>query len=215
MEETIKPTFGQKHPLLKDALSLAGFIIAVVVGTVFLNTFVFRSYNVVGGSMENTLAEEDRVIVDRLSVSWAHFYGQEYLPKRGQVVVFANGDASGKLTCDAPKNVIDQYIIKRVIAFSGERVVVKDGVLTVYNEEYPDGHVYDEDWRVDENNGPKKDVSGEIDVVVPDGELFVSGDNREGTRSLDSRNGLGTVPLCRIIGPVVLRIFPFNQIRTF
>lgn len=215
MEETIKPTFGQKHPLLKDALSLAGFIIAVVLGTVFLNTFVFRSYNVVGGSMENTLAEEDRVIVDRLSVSWAHFYGQEYLPKRGQVVVFANGDASGKLTCDAPKNVIDQYIIKRVIAFSGERVVVKDGVLTVYNEEYPDGHVYDEDWRVDENNGPKKDVSGEIDVVVPDGELFVSGDNREGTRSLDSRNGLGTVPLCRIIGPVVLRIFPFNQIRTF
>ena len=215
MEETIKPTFGQKHPLLKDALSLAGFIIAVVVGTVFLNTFVFRSYNVVGGSMENTLAEEDRVIVDRLSVSWAHFYGQEYLPKRGQVVVFANGDASGKLTCDAPKNVIDQYIIKRVIAFSGERVVVKDGVLTVYNEEYPDGHVYDEDWRVDENNGPKKDVSGEIDVVVPDGELFVSGDNREGTRSLDSRNGLGTVPLCRIIGPVVLRVFPFNQIRTF
>ena len=40
----------------------------------FLNAFVFRSYNVVGGSMENTLHNDDRVIVNRLPVTWAHFW---------------------------------------------------------------------------------------------------------------------------------------------
>lgn len=213
--EEIQPKFFQKHPLLKDALSLVIFIFCVVVGTMFLNAFVFRSYNVVGGSMENTLLQDDRVIVNRLAVSWSHFIGQEYVPERGQIIVFANGAASGALTCDAPNDILDQYIIKRVIAFPGERVVVKDSVLTVYNDEHPDGFVYDDEWRVDENNGPKKNVSGDVDMTVPAGELFVSGDNREGLSSKDSRNGLGTVPYCRIVGPVVMRIFPLNRFRLF
>ena len=52
-------------------------------------------------------------------------------------------------------------------------------------------------------------------MVVPEGELFVSGDNREGSNSWDSRNGLGTIPYCRIVGPVVMRLFPLDKIRTF
>ena len=83
--EQIEVTFFQKHPLLKDLLSLAGFILAVVLGTVFLNTFIYRSYNVVGGSMENTLHGDDRVIVNRAAVSWAHFTGNEYVPERGRL----------------------------------------------------------------------------------------------------------------------------------
>ena len=67
--EEMEATFFQKHPLLKDLLSLAGFIIAIVLGTIFLNTFIYRSYNVVGGSMENTLHGDDRVIVNRAAVS--------------------------------------------------------------------------------------------------------------------------------------------------
>ena len=109
----------------------------------------------------------------------------------------------------------DQYIIKRVIAFPGERVTVKDGVLTVYNEEHPNGFSPDEATRVDENNGPKEYSSGEVDMIVPDGEIFVAGDNREGSHSFDSRSGLGTVPYCRIIGPAAIRIYPFDKIRTF
>ena len=222
----MKPTFFQKHPVLRDALSLAGFIAAIVLGTLFLNTYIYRSYNVVGGSMENTLHNDDRVIVNRAAVSWAHLMGEEYVPDRGQIIVFANEDeqkvkeykAAGvknPVTCNTPDNVSDQYIIKRVIAFPGERVTVKDGVMKIYNEEHPDGFVYDTDWRIAEDNGPKEYTSGEVDVIVPEGELFVSGDNREGSNSWDSRNGLGTIPYCRIIGPVVLRLFPFDKIRLF
>lgn len=213
--EQVKPSFLKKHPLLRDLLSLGLFVLAVVVGTFVLNAYVYRSYDVVGQSMENTLHNEDRVIVNRFAVSWAHFLGQEYMPKRGQVIVFVNGSASGPLTCGVPAGQKDQYLIKRVIAFPGERVTVKDGVLTVYNDEHPDGFNPDELTRVDENNGPKAYSSGDVDTIVPAGEIFVAGDNREGSHSFDSRSGLGTIPLCRIVGPVILRLYPFDAIRTF
>lgn len=176
--------------------------------------------------MENTLHEDDRVIVNRAAVSWSHFIGQEYIPERGQIIVFLNENASvvkkyqaegvkNPMTCSVPSGVSDQYIIKRVIAFPGERVVVKNGTMTIYNEEHPEGFIYDKSWRTDNNEGPKEYTSGEIDLVVPEDELFVSGDNREGSHSWDSRNGLGTIPYCRIIGPVVLRLFPLDKIKLF
>lgn len=222
----MEPTFFQKHPLLKDLISLGLFIIAIILGTVFLNTYIYRSYNVVGASMENTLHGDDRVIVNRAAVSWAHFTGNEYVPERGQIIVFLNEDEEAvakyksegvehPMTCSVPSNVSDQYIIKRVIAFPGERVTVKDGIMKVYNDEHPEGFVYDTEWRQSDTDGPKEYTSGEVDTTIPAGELFVSGDNREGSHSWDSRNGLGTIPYCRIIGPVAFRLFPFDKIRTF
>lgn len=227
----MKPKFFDKHPLFKDILSLGSFIVAIVLGTLFLNTYIYRSYNVVGVSMENTLHNDDRVIVNRAAVSWAHFMGQEYIPERGQIIVFMNEDekaaaaykAAGvenPVTCTVPDNVADQYIIKRVIAFPGERVVVKNGTMTIYawdeeKNDWNDGIIYDEEWRTSDTDGPKEHTSGEVDMIVPNGELFVSGDNREGSNSWDSRNGLGTIPFCRIVGPVAFRLFQFDKIRAF
>ncbi len=215
METQPKTSYLTRHPLLKDALSLIAFIACVVVGTILLNAYVFRSYNVVGSSMENTFHEDDRVIVNRIPVTWSHFLGKEYVPKRGEVIVFMNGPATGPLTCNPPADDSNKYLIKRVIAFPGEPVVLKGGVLTVYNDEHPEGFDPDEETRVDENNGPKSEIYGEVDMIVPSGELFVAGDNREGLHSLDSRSGLGTIPYCRVIGPVALRIYPINKVQIF
>ena len=118
----METTFFQKHPLLKDILSLTIFVVAIAACTLFLNTYIYRSYNVVGSSMENTLHNDDRVIVNRAAVSWAHFLGQEYVPERGEIIVFASEDEekvneyraqgiTNPVTCSVPENGTNQYII--------------------------------------------------------------------------------------------------------
>jgi len=199
----MEATFLQRHPFLKDVLSISAFIAAVLVGTLLINTFVFRSFSVIGPSMETTLYTNDRLVVNRLPVTWAQLQNKTYVPDRGQVIVFKNPNYSTGLG--------DEYIVKRVIAFAGERVILKNGQYTVYNSQFPEGFNPD-----DANHGePGSPTSGETDTVVPKDELFVSGDHRQGSFSLDSRNGLGTIPYYDVVGPVGLRIFPFDKIRTF
>ncbi len=153
--------------------------------------------------MESTLFTNDRLVVNRLPVTWAHLQNKSYVPDRGQIIVFKNPLFSASMN--------DEYIVKRVIAFSGERVLLKDGQYTVFNQANPKGFNPD-----DANHGePGIPTSGAIDEIVPDGELFVSGDHRQGNYSLDSRNGLGTIPLYDVIGPVSIRLYPFDKIRSF
>lgn len=196
-------SFLDRHPFFRDALSISFFIACVLVGTLLINTFIFRSFSVVGPSMESTMYTGDRLIVNRLPVTWSQLQNKQYMPDRGQIIVFKNP----KYTA----GIAEEYIVKRVIAFPGERVVLKDGSYTIYNKDNPDGFNPD-----DSNNGePGSPTSGAVDMIVPSGELFVSGDHREGNFSMDSRNGLGTIPLYDVVGPVSLRIFPFDKIRTF
>ena len=201
----MEASYFSRHPLLKDGLNLAIFVVLVIIGTVLINTFIFRSYNVVGPSMESTLYTGDRLLVSRLPVTWSHIRGESYVPKRGQVIVFENPQVT------ASGNVEDKYIVKRVIAFAGERVVLKNGHYTVYNEGHPNG--FNPDEKTPDVTAPT--TTGEVDTVVPENEIFVSGDHREGTYSYDSRNGLGTIPLYDVIGPAKLRIFPFTKLRGF
>ena len=199
----MEASYFTRHPFAKDVVQLIIFIVCVVIGTILINTFVFRSYNVVGPSMEETLYTGDRLIVNRLPVTWANLRGEQYIPERGQIIVFKNPHYS--------RGIEDEYIVKRVIGLSGERVVLKDGVFTVYNEEFPGGFNPDDD-----NNGePGTPTTGEVNTVVPEGSLFVAGDHRTGSYSYDSRNGLGTIPLYDVIGPVGIRIFPFTEVRFF
>lgn len=193
----------QRHPFVKDVLNIVIFITCVLVGTLVINTFIFRSFNVEGPSMEKTLYTGDRLIVNRLPVTWTQLQNKQYTPERGQVIVFKNpmyNSGAG-----------DEYIVKRVIAFAGERVTVKNGTLTVYNSEHPNGFHPDDATR----GGPGSPTSGDVDTTVTDGTIFVSGDHRQDNFSYDSRNGLGLIPLYDIVGPVGLRIYPLTGIRTF
>jgi signal peptidase I len=196
-------TFLKRHPLLRDTINITIFIACVLIGTLFINTFIFRSFSVVGPSMEKTLYTGDRLIVNRLPVTWAQIQNKVYTPSRGQIIVFKNPRYTD--------GIGDEYIVKRVIAFPGERVIISGGHYIVYNNQHPTGFNPDDD-----NHGePGSPTSGSVDTIVPSGELFVSGDHRQASYSYDSRNGLGTIPLYDVVGPVSIRIFPFDKIRTF
>lgn len=195
-------SFLDRHQGLKDLFGLIVFVFFVLIGTLFINAFVFRSFNVEGPSMENTLFTGDRLIVNRLPVTWAQVQNKSYVPERGQVIVFKN-----------PKYIPglgEEYIVKRVIAFPGEHVTLKNGSFKVCDNKNLNCFNPDELTK-----GPQQPTDGEVDMVVPAAELFVSGDHRQEGYSSDSRNGLGTIPYYDIVGPVALRIFPFNKIQTF
>lgn len=201
-------SFFDRHPAVRDGLQFVVFVVLVLIGTLFINTFVFRSFNVVGPSMESTMFTGDRLIVNRTAVTAAQIRGEPYLPQRGQIIVFRNPQfvAGGR----------DEYIVKRVIGFAGERVVVRNGTVTVYNDDHPDGFNPDAADGLPGRPGPGSPTSGNDDAVVPEGTLYVIGDHREGSHSCDSRgNCLGMIPLYDVIGPVSLRIWPVTKLSTY
>ena len=190
-----------KHQQLKDVLNIVFFIVAVIIGAWLINLILFRSFDVSGPSMETTLFTGDRLIVNRVPVTISAIEHKDYMPSRGHVIVFKNPlySVTGS----------DEYIVKRVIGLPGERVVVSGGSVRVYNTDSPGGfNPYDG------VNIKQIPVIGNVDRTVPEGEIFVIGDNRSGEYSLDSRNGLSTIPLGDIIGPVAVRIYPFTKIST-
>lgn len=179
-------------------ISLFQLVIGAVVLAAIINSFIFQSYQVFGMSMSNTLHEGDRLIISKVSRSLSHLTG-EYVPSRGDIIVFKSPISP------------DIQLIKRVIALPGERVTVKNGEITVYNDENPNGFNPDDAY-------PElmpKEKTGDIETVVGEGEIFVSGDNRVTGASLDSRNELGNVPIENIVGELVLRVFPLDQASFF
>ncbi len=194
---------SKKRSVIRDIAGIAIFFGLVFIGYLMINAFVFRSFNVEGPSMEKTMYTGDKLVVNKIPVTVAAIQGKEYVPERGHAIVFNNPDYSlmGR----------DEYIVKRVIAYEGEKVVVKNGKVTVFNQSHPKGFNPDSLTR-DSEGSP---TTGDVIRTVPKGEIFVMGDHRTGNYSFDSRNGLGTIPLKNIVGPVGLRIFPFQDFRIF
>ncbi len=149
--------------------------------------------------MEATLSNNDRLIVDKLPRTIARITHNDYIPHRGDIIIFKQRNLPGAQGAS-------KTLIKRVIGLPGDRVVVKDGSLIVYNAEHPDGFSPDSGYAV------QKPTTGNVDIKLGTGQIFVCGDNRP--NSEDSRY-FGPIDSDQIIGKLVLRFWPVSKADSF
>ncbi|MBM7601662.1 signal peptidase I [Virgibacillus halotolerans] len=165
-------------------------VILFAIGIAYLcRSFVFASYVVDGESMEPTLEDRDLLMVNKV------IYSLKDVDQFDVIVFHANKQ--------------EDYV-KRVIGLPGDRIAYKNDVLYVNGEhvEEPFLHAFVKashtmphttDFDLEEKTGETK---------VPEGQLFVMGDNRED--SLDSRS-IGFISIEQIVGKVGIRYWPLSH----
>ena len=162
-------------------------VIAVIIAAIILA--FFKPIIVQQESMQPNFYSGDYLITSRQAY---RLFGQ---PERGDVIVFKSHlyDEKGK----------QKNLIKRIIGLPGDTVEIKNGDV------YINGELLQEEYVAEQG------LSGEMEAVtVPEGRLFVMGDNRR--VSQDSRSPeVGTIEMESIVGKVVIRLYPFNQIKVF
>lgn len=187
--------------LFAATLEIAVLFITALVLAIFLQAFFIKPFIIPSPSMEPTLQEGDRVLVDRLTY---HFRR----PRKGEVVVFrfnpgdpANATQGGNplsRSLDVLAEVLNithqeaMPFIKRVVGVGGDVVELREGQLYVNDELYPADYEYVSDG----SNGRWE---------VPAGTVMVMGDNRP--NSNDSRRW-GFVPYGAIIGRAIAIWWP-------
>jgi signal peptidase I len=171
----LKPLAGF---LLRTLRELVETVLPAVLIALFINAFLAQATVVRGQSMEPTLYDNERVIVEKIS------YRLTGGPRRGDVVVLRLEGAHDML-------------IKRVVALPGETVAVQGGQVFV------DGMPLTEAWAV-RQGGPDYPPT-----LVPEGHIFVMGDNR--SHSNDSRS-FGPVPLKDVIGHAIFVYWPPDEV---
>jgi signal peptidase I len=166
-----------------------------------LRTFVIQVFFIPSGSMEPTLQVHDRMVVEKVTYRFRDI-------SRGDVIVFEGEDSGFAPQSSGIQRVVrgvGQFVgiipadardfVKRVIGLPGDEVVIEDGIVSVngveLDEPYADLDTYDGTHR------------------VPDGSLFVMGDNRR--NSSDSRYSLGFIDTDDVVGRAVLRIWPLSD----
>ena len=175
---------------------LRSLIIDIVIAVLLASAVLYfiRPTIVKQTSMEDTLHENDYMIMYRQAY-------RKHDPERGDIIIFQSSltdEDSGR----------DKLLIKRVIGLPGDQLMISD------NQLYINGEPYIEDYLRDGYTPAfERPAEGET-YTVPEGCYFCMGDNRAG--SVDSRRfEVGDVQRDAIKGKVVLRLFPFNRIRTF
>ncbi|MDQ1121952.1 signal peptidase I [Microbacterium trichothecenolyticum] len=194
-------------------------LIALVV-SFLVKTFVVRSFYIPSASMENTLMINDRILVDELTPRFGEY-------SRGDVVVFRDPGGWLDTAPSAPRSPVvegvdwvlslfglaapdsEDHLIKRVIGVAGDHVVCCNalGQTTV------NGVPLDETY-VRLPPGATAPEPVPYDVTVPEGSLWVLGDNRNSSR--DSRfnqdqPGHGFVPVDNVVGRAFLKTWPLDR----
>lgn len=187
-----------KPGLQKELFDWLDIIVSSVIAVVIIFTFFFRVVTIKGKSMQNTLFENEKVIISDL------FYEPQY----GDIVVISrNTDNSPELSMQS-----SEPIIKRVIATEGQYVDIDFDAGKVYVG-YDLGNMVELDEPYTKTLTTRRaDVN--FPVYVDEGYVFVLGDNRN--ESLDSRYRQigkdGLVDKRYILGHAVYRLFPFDRI---
>ncbi|KMS80299.1 signal peptidase [Streptomyces leeuwenhoekii] len=215
---------GQRTP--KEARKQRSFwkelpilIGVALVLALLIKTFLVQAFSIPSDSMQNTLQQGDRVLVDKLT-PW---FGSE--PERGEVVVFHDPDnwLAGEPTIDP--NPLQEFLswiglmpsaeekdlIKRVIGVGGDTVECKGtGPVRV------NGKALDDRDFVYPGNTPCSvdDNGGQFKVKVPEGYIWVMGDHRQNSR--DSRYNQadrhhGMVPVNEVVGRAIVIAWPVNR----
>lgn len=184
-------TVEQPKKSIKIISGIFETLIPALIGVMVISLLLFKVCTVNGSSMRNTLYDGQRLVISDLF----------YTPSEGDIVVFHQ---TGSL---------NEPLVKRVIAVGGRWVKLDfdRGLLYVSDDD-----VFDEGDLVDESgyiylDGGSYSASGVQVWQVPEGYLFVMGDNRN--HSLDSRSAaVGFVDERSVIGRVVLRIYPYSEL---
>ena len=174
---------------LRSVLGVLVMVAIVALITVGLRTFVFVPYEIPSGSMEETIMTGDMVFSEKLS-----YYMRQ--PQRGDIVTFDDPQVAGRT------------LIKRVIATGGQTVDLQDGKVVV------DGVALDEPYTNGKESWPLARTATNVDVSfpykVPEGELWVMGDNR--AASQDSRY-FGSIPASSVTGRGAMIYWPFSDVK--
>ena len=174
-----------KNKAIKELSDWILSIIIAVVAALCIKLFLFDIIQVSGDSMIPTLYNNDRLAVERIC-RYTHSI------KKGQIIIFDSGDK------------VNPIYIKRVIGLPGDTVDIKDGYVFVNGEQLQENYLAQGTYT----------SSGTLTttITVPDGYLFVLGDNRE--ISEDSRY-IGCIPFYMLKGRAIFRIFPFDNMKSF
>ena len=140
-----------------------------------------------GAAMSPTIKDGQVLVTSKLT----HYSIKRKVPEQGKLVILDK-----TLSLEAA----DDNIIARVIGTDGDHVVIKDGIVTVNDEEYI-------------APGGIRGAEGEVDVTLSGNEVFLLCDNRE--EMMDSRNPkLGLVDMRKIKGNILLRVWPLSEFGT-
>ena len=192
-EETpdTKPTRSRG---LQSTIEWVAVIVGALVVALVVKTFLFQAFYIPSASMEPTLQEGDRVLVNKVSYDLHDV-------NRGDVIVFELD--SEDVGADGIKD-----LIKRVIGLPGDVIETRDGIVYINDEALEEPYLDDGMITGDPDNARNPVIERQ---TVPDGHVFVLGDNR--ANSQDSRYpNRGPIPIDTIVGRAFVVVWPPNEI---